>query len=157
MTSPEDQAVINAALEAQRQKARGTVNPVAVQQTTTTGVLPAMNLKSMENWRAFFHQVVAVIVPILVTANLITENAAAAWVPFIFAIADNVLSVGNTTDRIRKAVYAVVGLAQTGGLLASVLTTVAPTYVPVGGAILAVVSAFMARFYTPTTTIVATQ
>lgn len=150
-----DDDVIRAALKAQQalRKTKPTGNPTVLVEPTA-GVLPVLNLKSLDNWRAFFHQFVAVLVPILVTANVVTQNMATAWVPFVFAIVDNVLSVGNTTDRIRKVVYALVGLLQTGGLLTVILATVAPEYVVVGGAILAVVSAFMARFYTPTTTMV---
>ena len=122
-----------------------------------SGVLPVTNLKSMDNWRAFVHQVVAVIVPIIVAANIVSENQAVAWVPFVFAIADNVLSVGNTTDRIRRAVYAAVGVLQAGGLLTTLLADFAPEYVPIAGAVLTVLSAFLARFYTPTTTVVPTS
>ena len=133
-------------------------NPQAITMVSAdSGVLPATNLKSLDNWRAFIHQLVAVIVPIIVTANIVTENQAVQWVPFVFAIADNVLSVGNTQDRIRKTVYAVVGVLQAGGLLTTVLADVSPEYVPIGGAVLTVLSAFLARFYTPTTTVVPTS
>lgn len=158
MTSPEDQAIINAALAAQRQKVRTPVilppPQPSVVVTATSGVLPVMNLKNADNWRAFFHQLVAVLVPIMVTANVVTENMVTAWIPFLFAIVDNLLSAGHTHDRVRKAIYAGVGVLQTGGLLTTVLTSLAPNYVTIGGAVLAVVTAFMARFYTPTTTMV---
>lgn len=156
MTNPEDQAIINAALEAQHRKAAAQKGSSTTVVQAISGVLPVMNLKSIDNWRAFFHQAVAVLVPILVTANIVSENEATAWIPFVFAIADNVLSVGNTTDKVRRVIYALIGLLQTGGLVTAVLSTVAPSYVTVGGAVLAVVSAFMARFYTPTTTMVPT-
>ena len=120
--------------------------------TPTSGVLPAMNLKSLDNWRAFFHQAVGVIVPILVTINLVSESVATAWVPFVFAIADNMLSLGNTADKLRRTVYAAVGVIQAGGLLTMVLTQFAPQWVGIGSAVLAVLTAFLARFYTPTTT-----
>lgn len=152
MNEPSDQAVINAALTALRK--RRAAFPSAVMVEPTSGVLPTANLKNRDNWRAFFHQLVAVLVPILVTANVVSENTAAAWVPFVFAIADNILSVGHTADRVRRAIYAGIGVLQAGGLATSLLTTFAPTYVTVGGAALAVVSAFLARFYTPTTTMV---
>lgn len=152
MTSPEDAAIIRKALEAERRrKERREAKPV-IAVAPTAGVLPVLNLKSKENWRAFFHQAVAVIVPILVTANIVTENMATAWIPFVFAIVDGLLSVGNTTDKVRKIVYGGITALQAGGLVTVLLATVAPEYVPIGGAILAVASAFMARFYTPTTT-----
>ena len=147
------------------------------------GVLPIANLRNASNWRAFVHQIVPVIVSALVTMNIVTGDMATAWVPFIFALADNLLSVGNTTDRVRRAViresrivlatlalvapwlgwladrvrraiYAGVGVLQAGGLVTMLVTDVAPAYVPVAGAVLAVASAFLARFYVPTTTIV---
>lgn len=120
--------------------------------TPTNGVLPVGNLKNIDNWRAFVHQLIPVIVTTLVTANVVTENTATAWIPFVLAIADNLLSVGNVTDRLRKAIYAAVGVLQTGGLLTTLLTSYAPEYVSIGGAILTIVSASLARFYTPTTT-----
>lgn len=121
--------------------------------TPTGGILPVTSLKSLDNWRAFFHNAVGVLVPILVTANIISNDQATAWIPFVFAIADNILSVGNTSDRVRKAIYAGVGVLQAGGLLTTLLTNYAPEYVPIGSAVLAIVSMFLTRFYTPTTTL----
>ena len=118
------------------------------------GVLPVANLRNLSNWRALVHQVVPVIVSALVTMNIVTGDMATAWVPFVFAIADNLLSVGNAADRVRRAIYAGVGVLQAGGLVTMLVTNVAPAYVPVAGAVLAVASAFLARFYVPTTTIV---
>ena len=118
------------------------------------GVLPIANLRNASNWRAFVHQIVPVIVSALVTMNIVTGDMATAWVPFVFAIADNLLSVGNAADRVRRAIYAGVGVLQAGGLVTMLVTDVAPAYVPVAGAVLAVASAFLARFYVPTTTIV---
>ena len=118
------------------------------------GVLPIANLRNASNWRAFTHQIVPVIVSALVTMNIVTGDTATAWVPFVFAIADNLLSVGNAADRVRRAIYAGVGVLQAGGLVTMLVTDVAPAYVPVAGAVLAVASAFLARFYVPTTTIV---
>ena len=119
-----------------------------------SGVLPIANLRNLSNWRALVHQIVPVIVSALVTMNIVTGDMATAWVPFVFAIADNLLSVGNAADRVRRAIYAGVGVLQAGGLVTMLVTDVAPAYVPVAGAVLAVASAFLARFYVPTTTIV---
>ena len=119
-----------------------------------SGVLPIANLRNLSNWRALVHQIVPVIVSALVTMNIVTGDMATAWVPFVFAIADNLLSVGNAADRVRRAIYAGVGVLQAGGLVTMLVTNVAPAYVPVAGAVLAVASAFLARFYVPTTTIV---
>lgn len=167
--SPEDQRIIDEALARQREKAQAPAPEVPVPQevsvvkqrgSSTTvvspisGVLPVLNLKSLDNWRAFTHQVVAVVVPILVTANIVTENQALAWIPFVFAIADNVLSLGNTDDKVRRVIYASVGALQAGGLVTSLVGGFAPDLVPIAGASLSVISAFLARFYTPTTTMV---
>lgn len=118
------------------------------------GVLPVANLRNLSNWRALVHQIVPVIVSALVTMNIVTGDMATAWVPFVFAIADNLLSVGNAADRVRRAIYAGVGVLQAGGLVTMLVTNVAPAYVPVAGAVLAVASAFLARFYVPTTTMI---
>lgn len=152
MNNKSDQEIINQALVALH-KRRAAFPSVAMVEPVS-GVLPTANLRNRDNWRAFFHQLVAVVVPILVTANVVTENMAAAWIPFVFAIVDNLLSVGHTVDRVRRAIYAGIGVLQAGGLLTSLLTSFAPNYVAVAGAGLAVVSAFLARFYTPTTTMV---
>lgn len=149
MNTPEDQAIIEAALRAQREKQ---IRESTINVTPSSGVLPVRNLKSVENWRAFFHSLVGVVVPLLVTLNITTSNVANAWIPFVFAILDNVLSVGNTVDKVRKAVYAGAGAIQSGGLLTVLLSSTAPEWIPVGSALLAVGSSFLARFYTPTTT-----
>lgn len=119
----------------------------------TSGVLPAQNLKSLDNWRAFIHQAVPVIVATLITVNLITTDQGPLWISFAFAIGDNFLSVGNTADRLRKAIYAGIGTLQTGGLLLVLFVNV-PEYLPIASMVLAISSAFLARFYTPTTTLV---
>ena len=98
-----------------------------------SGVLPIANLRNIENWRALVHQIVPVIVSALVTMNIVTGDMATAWVPFVFAIADNLLSVGNAADRVRRAIYAGVGVLQAGGLVTMLVTNVAPAYVPVAG------------------------
>lgn len=149
MTTPEDQAIIDAAVKAQLAQYVPT-------QTIAPGVLPVSNLKSKENWRAFFHSLVAVIVPVLVTLDIATETQVAAWVPFLFAIADNVLSAKNTKDKARLAIYSAFGVLQTGGLATVLLGSSHPEVVPIISAVMAIGSAFMARFYTPTTTIKST-
>lgn len=119
----------------------------------TVGVLPWRNLTSLDNWRAFVHQAVPVLVPVLVALNMTTQNTALLWVPFVFAIADNVLAAGNTVDNLRRAIYAVLGLLQAGGLVSVLVGAWHPEYVPVTSAALAILSGFLSRFYTPTTTL----
>lgn len=128
-------------------------NPTALTLVAPdSGVLPAANLKSLDDWRAFVHQAVPVVVALLVTVDIVGGDLAGAAVPFLFALADNVLSVGNTGDRIRRAIYAGVGVLQTGGLLTVLLADRPPQYMLIASAVLAVASAFLARFYTPTST-----
>ncbi len=122
----------------------------------TNGVLPLGNLKSMENWRAFIHQATPVIVTTMVAVGVMTNNQAALWVPLFFAIVDPILSVANTTNKIRRVIYGVAGLAQSGSLAAGLATLTASGghVMPIIGAGLTVASTFLSRFYTPTTTMV---
>jgi hypothetical protein len=112
------------------------------------------SIKSVDNWRAFIHQMAPIVVTTLVAINVMTEDLALQWIPFVFAIADNLLSVGNTADRLRRAIYSGATVLQSGGLLAVLLSHAAPQYIPIAGAIITIITAFLARFYTPTTTLV---
>jgi hypothetical protein len=115
--------------------------------------LSVYELKSPENWRAFFHDLTAVVVPVLVTAHIATEAQVLAWVPFVFALVDNLLSAGNTSDKLRRTVYGAAAALQTGGLVTTLLVD-SPELVPIAGAGLSMVTAIMARFFTGTTTLV---
>lgn len=148
-----DQEIIEKALAAQRAR-RKKVTTAVTTVMPTSGVLPIQNLKSLDNWRAFIHQVVPVIVTVLVSIDVVTNDVAMAWIPFVFAIADNVLSVGNTVDNLRKALYAAFGALQAGGLVTILLTNWHPEYIPIASAGIALIAGFMNRFYTPTTTMV---
>lgn len=116
------------------------------------GVLPANNLLSLDNWRAFIHSVTPIIMGTFVTLGIITNDQAILWIPLVFAVIDPLLSVGNSTDRIRKALYAVMGLLQTGGLIASFFVG-HEEWLPIASASIATVNSLLARFYTPTTTL----
>lgn len=122
--------------------------------TPTSGIISVANLKDLGSWRAFVHQAVLVAVPLLVALNVATESQVNAWIPLVLALADNLLSAGNTTDRLRRTVYAVVGVLQAGGLVTVLLSDWHPEWIPVVAAVLSVGSAMMARFYVPTTTII---
>lgn len=146
----DDQAIINAALAIERRKRAAT--PVV---KPAKGVLPLVNLRSLDNWRAFIHQATPVIVTTLVAVGVVTGNQAALWIPLFFAILDPILSVANTQDKIRRIIYGVVGLTQSGSLITGLVTGLGGqgSHVAVGiGAGLTVLSTFLARFYTPTTT-----
>ena len=120
--------------------------------TPKPGVLTLDRLKSLDNWRAFIHQVTPVIVTVLTTLSITTETQAALWVSLFFAIVDPLLSYSNVTDKARKIAYGVGGLLQSGGLLAAV-TMVAPgPVVPILSALITVVTSTLSRFYTPTST-----
>ena len=124
----------------------------------TQGVLPGQNLRSVDAWRALLHQITPVIVVALVTFGLATDNQAALWVPIAFAVLDPLLSVANSTDKLRRIVYGLAGLLQVGGLSVGLVTGLAGeiggVIAPVAGATLTVLSSFLARFFTPTPTLV---
>ena len=145
MTTPEDQAIIDAALAKQRWT-------TTVQ--ATNGVLAPGNLKSLDNWRAFIHQLTPVVVTALISVALITENQATLWVPLFFAIIDPLLSALNAQDKMRQIIYGVLGLAQSGGILTALLVGGNEPYIPLAAAGVTVISSFLGRFYTPTTTMV---
>lgn len=122
----------------------------------TAGVLPGQNLKSWDNWRAFFHQITPVIVTTLVGIGIVTDNQAALWVPLAFAIIDPLLSAGAATDKLRRIVYGVAGLLQVGGLATGLIVglgTGGNGLIAAGVAAgVTILSTLLARFYTPTTT-----
>ena len=108
------------------------------------GVLPLQNLKSLDNWRAFLHQATPVIVTALVAVGIVTNSQAALWIPLFFAILDPILSVANTQDKIRRIIYGVAGLGQTGALAVGLATLGDPGghVLPLVGAGLTVASTF---------------
>lgn len=122
------------------------------------GLPPAKNLKSWDNWRAFVHQITPVIVTTLVGVGIVTNSQAALWVPLAFAILDPLLSVGNTTDKLRRIVYGLAGLLQVGGLATGLVVGLGTggngLIAASVGAGVTILSTFLARFYTPTTTMV---
>lgn len=123
----------------------------------TPGVLPAANLRSLENWRAFIHQVTPVVVTTLVSIGIITNNQVMLWVPLLFAIVDPLMSSITATDKMRKIIYGITGLLSSGGMitgLATGLSTAGGQVAPIIGVCLTVLSAFLGRFYTPTTTMI---
>ena len=129
-----------------------------VSQTTIApkhGVLSPGKLRNLDNWRAFLHQLTPVVVTVLTALSITTEDKAALWVSLFFAIVDPLLSYRNTTDKVRQILYGVLGLAQSGGLLAAVLLPTAPEMLPIASAVVTVISSTLSRFYTPTSTMVA--
>lgn len=110
-----------------------------------------MPLNNWDDWRALFHQLVPVVVTALVGVHLVTEDQVALWLPFIIAIADNLLSAGNATDRIRRAIYAGLTVAQSGSLVTTLLID-NQEYTPIITAGLTVVQSILSRFYNPTST-----
>lgn len=122
----------------------------------SSGVVP---LKSMDDWRALFHQLAPVIVTMLVGVHLVTETAATLWLPFVFAIADNLLAVGNTVDRVRKAIYAVLLLLQSGTVVTAIIGTITQTpgieeYAPIFTGGFTIITSILARFYSGTSTMI---
>lgn len=162
MTSPEDQRIINEALKARGIKVnRSEVNiPVPQQDNSpvtvvspTSGVLPVINLKSFDNWRAALHGAVPAIITALTALHLTTQDQASVWAALAIAIIDPLLSVANSTDKLRRIAYSVMGLLSSAGFVATLLIGY-ESWVPIVSAIVTIINAFLGRFYTPTTTMV---
>lgn len=122
--------------------------------TPVSGVIDMGKLTNLNNLRAFVHQITPVVVTVLTTLAITTEDQAALWVSLLFAIVDPLLSYRNTTDKFRQILYGVMGLAQSGGLIATITMVAPPTVLPVASAVLTVITSTLSRFYTPTTTMV---
>lgn len=122
-----------------------------------SGVLNTANLKSLENWRALLHQVAPVVVTAMVALHVAggDPDKIGVYVALFFAVADPLLSFTNSTDTARRIIYGVLGLAQTGGLVTTLFVG-QEVIIPVVTAGVTIINAFLARFYTPTTTIVDT-
>lgn len=124
----------------------------------TTGVLPGQNLKSLDNWRAFVHQITPVVVTTLVGIGIVTDSQVTLWVPVIFAVIDPLLSVMNTADKVRRIIYGLAGLFQVGGLATGLVTGLSSggngVIAACVGAGITILSTALARFFTPTTTLV---
>lgn len=120
--------------------------------TPKSGIITLSKLGNLDNWRAFIHQLTPVVVTVLTTLSITTDDQAALWVSLFFAVIDPLLSYRNATDKARQIFYGVGGLLQSGGLLAAV-TMVAPgPVVPIVSALITVVTSTLSRFYTPTST-----
>ena len=113
-----------------------------------SGIITGNRLRNLDNWRAWLHQVTPVVVGALVALHVASQDAILLWVSLFFAVADPLLSYTNATDKGRKIAYGVLGLLQSGGLADT------SPWLPVVSAGVTVVSSALARFYTPTTTIV---
>lgn len=122
--------------------------------TPKPGILTLDRLKSKDNWRAWLHGITPVIVTVLTTLSITTNDKAAVWVSLFFAVIDPLLSYSNVTDKARKIAYGLGGLLQSGGLLTAALMVAPPTVVPVVSAVITVLTATLSRFYTPTSTMV---
>jgi hypothetical protein len=120
---------------------------------SATGTLSMDNVRNVDNWRAFIHQITPVIVGVFVTLGVTTEDMALLWVPLVFAILDPLMSYANASDKGRRVAYGVLGTLQSGGLLVALLGDKSP-WLPIISALLVAVSSQLARFYTPTSTII---
>lgn len=131
-------------------------NTKDVSVVPSSGVAP---LKTLDDWRALFHQLAPVIVTMLVGLHLVTEAQVTLWLPFVVAIADNLLAVGNTVDKIRKAIYAVLLLFQTGTAATTIIGAITNSpqvelYAPVITGGLTLITSILARFYSGTSTMI---
>lgn len=110
-------------------------------------------LKTLDDWRALFHEMVPIIVSTLIGINLVTNDQVALWIPFLFAIVDPLLSVGNAVDKVRKIIYSLVVLLQGSSAIVAIFTT-NPTVPMIVTAVATIVSASFARFNTPTSSMI---
>ena len=120
------------------------------------GVLTVGRLKNLDNWRALVHQITPVVVTVLTALSITTTDKAAVWVALFFAFIDPLLSYSRTTDKARQVIYGVLGLAQSGGLLTAALMVTPPAVVPIVSAGVTILTSFLSRFYTPTSTMTPT-
>lgn len=127
--------------------------PDVVQVIPASGVMP---LKTWDDWRAMFHQIAPVIVTALVSVHLVSEADVALWLPYIVAVADVLLSIGNAQDKARRIVYALLAVLQAGSGVTMLVETVAqsssPVVAPIVMAAGAAINGILANFFTPTST-----
>ena len=119
-----------------------------------SGIITWGRLANLNNVRAFLHQLTPVVVTVLTTLSITTNDQAALWVSLFFAILDPLLSYQNATDKARKIAYGVGGLLSSGGMLTALLAVAPPTVLPIASALITVVTSTLSRFYTPTSTMV---
>lgn len=128
---------------------------VPVAPATITAIPNVVNpLKSLDDWRSLFHQVVPIVVTALVSLHLATNDQVTLWVSLVFAIADPLLSIGNTEDKVRKIIYGLLALVQTGTIVTQVVQVAAehsnPVVAPIITAAGAAISGILGTFFTPT-------
>lgn len=129
-------------------KRKAKMNPVVVEPIN--GITTP---KTLDDWRAIIHDIVPVIVSTLVGINLVTNDQATLWIPFVFAILDPLLSAGNAVDRVRKIIYSIVALLQGSSAVVAVFTS-DPQIPMIVTAVATIVSAGFARFNTPTSSMI---
>lgn len=125
-------------------------------QPSTVVVQPVSGVtkpKTLDDWRAIFHDAVLVIVPTLVGMNLFSQDQANLWIPYVFAIADPLLSIGATQDKIRRIIYSLLLLLQTSSGIITLVTD--DPQIPVLVTALATIAGgIFARFNTQTSSLV---
>lgn len=104
-------------------------------------------LKTKEDWRLFFHAAVAALVPLLVVLWGVSEQGVLGYTAAGLAAADAVLSFTNTSDGVRRVIYAIGGVAQT--VLLAVGNWAESDVTLKVGAVVTFLTALVAIFYTP--------
>lgn len=121
--------------------------------TPTAGILPGQNLKSFANWRAALYGFTPVAMTFLTALYLQLPNKYLVWAMIALAVITPLLSAYNTQDKLRRIVYGVMGLLQTGGFVATLLVG-HEAYIPIVSTVITILSSTLARFHTPTSTMV---
>lgn len=120
--------------------------------TPTAGILPGQNLKSWENWRAFLYGLTPVAMTALTAIYLQFHDKYSVWIMLALAIITPLLSAYNTDDKLRRIAYGVMGLLQTAGFTATLLVG-HEAYIPIVSSVVTILSSTLARYHTPTTTL----
>jgi len=130
----------------QRGTATSTVQPLP-------GILPGQNLLNPANWRAFLYSLSPVIVTAMTGLHLETGNRASVWVALAMAIVTPLVSSLATPDKLRQLVYGVTGLLSSAGFVATLLVG-QEAWIPVVSAVVTILSAILARYYVPVSTLI---
>lgn len=125
----------------------------------TPGVLPPpQSLTDLGNLRAFLHQITPVVVTALMALHVAggDSNKIGVYVALFFALVDPLLSFTSSEDTMRRIVYGLLGVGQVGGAIAILFGGfgAANTIVPLATAGITILSSFLARFYSVTTTLI---
>lgn len=121
--------------------------------TPLPGVMPGQTLKNTANWRAFLYGMIPVATTALTAFNLQFHDKISVYLLLAVAVLGPLVSITNSIDKLRRIVYGVLGLLSTAGFAASLFVG-HESYLPVVSAVVTILSSTLARYYTPTSTLI---